>query len=118
MTHTITLPFPPKELNPNKRLHWAVKSAKTKIARQTAYDIAKVYGLKAPSTEKIAIRWQFYPPDRRRRDDDNLLLCCKGYRDGIADALGINDRRFVSTPEIMDEVVKGGKVVVTLGEIR
>ena len=30
---------------------------------------------------------------RRRRDDDNLAASCKAYRDGIADALGIDDFR-------------------------
>lgn len=56
----------------------------------------------------------FYPPDRRRRDDDGLLASCKAYRDGIADALGIDDRRFVSHPYLRDEVVKGGEVRVRI----
>ena len=28
------------------------------------------------------------------RDDDNADACCKSYRDGMAAALGINDRHF------------------------
>lgn len=33
----------------------------------------------------------FYLPDARSRDDDNLAAACKAYRDGIADALQIDD---------------------------
>jgi len=40
-----------------------------------------------PSTYTLA----FYFPDRRHRDDDNAAASCKAYRDGIADALRIDD---------------------------
>lgn len=33
----------------------------------------------------------FFFGDRRRRDDDNAVAACKSYRDGIADALRIDD---------------------------
>lgn len=33
----------------------------------------------------------FYLPDARNRDDDNLAAACKAYRDGIADALQMDD---------------------------
>lgn len=56
----------------------------------------------------------FYPPDKRRRDDDGLLSSMKAARDGIADALGIDDHRFVSHPYVKEEVRKGGAVVVRI----
>lgn len=33
----------------------------------------------------------FFYPDLRRRDDDNASASCKAFRDGIADALGVDD---------------------------
>lgn len=61
----------------------------------------------------IAVAIRFYPPDRRHRDDDNMIGAFKAARDGIADALGVNDRRFrpvyyFETPE------KPGRVEVEL----
>ena len=44
----------------------------------------------------------FFPPDRRPRDDDNLLSAFKPERDGIADALRIDDKRVVSRPFVQD----------------
>lgn len=35
----------------------------------------------------IAFHW----PDKRRRDDDNAIASIKAYKDGIADALGMDD---------------------------
>jgi len=56
----------------------------------------------------------FYPPTRRLPDDDNMLSRFKPWRDGIADAMGIDDKRFVSHPFVSDEVRKGGVVRVRL----
>ena len=55
-----------------------------------------------------------YPPDKRRRDDDNAYAACKPYRDGIADALGIDDSRFIGHPWLKDEVRKGGEVRIRI----
>ena len=40
-----------------------------------------------------------------------MLARVKPYRDGIADALGIDDKRFVSHPYVRDTPRKGGQVV-------
>lgn len=47
-------------------------------------------------------------------DDDNLLLRFKAYRDGIAQVLGIDDRRFISHPVVHEERRPGGQVVVRI----
>ncbi len=52
----------------------------------------------------------FYPPDRRHRDDDNMIAAFKSGRDGLADALKVNDKRFRSHPYVRDEI--GGMVRV------
>lgn len=54
----------------------------------------------------------FYPPDRRHRDDDNLVASFKAGRDGVALALGIDDRRFICHPMVMDEI--GGYIKVRI----
>ena len=38
----------------------------------------------------------------------------KAARDGIADALGVDDSRFVSHPLVKDDVRKGGQVVIKI----
>jgi len=57
---------------------------------------------------------EFLPPDRRKRDDDNMLAAFKAGRDGLADALGIDDNRFVTQLSVSDETVKGGAVRVRI----
>ena len=55
----------------------------------------------------------FCPPDHRRRDLDNIIASMKAANDGIADALGIDDSRFISTYS-MGSPVKGWAVLVTV----
>lgn len=112
----LVLPWPDRKLHPNARVHWAVKATATKRARNTACLLALEAGWKAlPLPEGRLHLWMdFYPPDKRRRDDDGLLAAMKAARDGIADALGIDDRRFVSHPLVKDEVRKGGEVRIRI----
>lgn len=101
----ITLPYPPKELNPNGRLHWAKKHKVTKKYRQDCRLLVLRSRAKITWDGLIHIRIMFYPPDRRRRDDDNMLAAFKAGRDGVADALGVDDSRFRVHPELMDEPI-------------
>ena len=110
----IDLPWPPKELSPNARVHWTKKAKAAKAYRMECFILAKASGVKAP-TGRVALSIEFVPPDRRRRDDDNCLACFKAGRDGIADALGIDDSNFVTTLWLASEPVKGGMVRVTIG---
>ena len=111
----ITLPWPPKELSPNARCHWRKSAPIRAKYRQDCYLMAKASGLQAPDGDG-QILWvvEFIRPDRRHYDDDNLLGRIKALRDGVADALGVNDRRFVTQFSISDEVVKGGAVRVSI----
>ena len=113
---TLILPWPPKGLSPNDRIHWAKKAKITKAYRNISRVLAMQAGLVAPTTERILLALEFVPPDRRARDDDNLIASCKGLRDGIADALGIDDKRFVTQFSLSGDVAKGGMVLVRLGE--
>lgn len=97
---TLVLPWPPKELNANSRVHWTIKSRATKLYRKAAWLITKnaiamfdahcLYG----SIEPLSMELEFIPPDNRKRDDDNCIASFKAARDGIADALRVNDNLF------------------------
>lgn len=112
----IVLPWPDKRLSPNARGHFMARSTAVKKARSDAFWATKAAGIHAPNTPRIRLKWSFNPPTAHKRDDDNLIGRCKAYRDGIADALGIDDSRFVTSVDI-GEIVKGGRVTATVEAI-
>lgn len=116
MRRDVVLPWPPSGLSPNARLHWARKAKLAKDYRAECAWQCKAAGLEAPESERISMIVEFMPPDRRRRDDDNMQASFKSGRDGIADALGIDDNRFVVTYPPVTCI--GGMVRVILGEYR
>lgn len=111
--HLLTLPWPPKDLSPNARAHWRKKAKAAKSYRTTCRIMTKQARIVAPEG-KVHLVLTFCPPDRRRRDDDNCLASMKSGRDGIADALGIDDSRFETTIR-MGEPRPGGAVLVWIG---
>lgn len=71
-------------------------------------------GASAPDgTGDIRVIVTFYPPDRRG-DRVNFANRMKPYFDGIADALKVNDSRFLPAYHFA-EPVKDARVVVVLG---
>lgn len=110
--------WPPKQLSPNARGHWSVKSRYARRYRSTchayAHNARVAAGVKLQAGQQLSLSLVFCPPDRRKRDDDNLVAAFKSGRDGIADALGIDDSQFVTTFRIGD-VQKGGAVLVEVG---
>jgi crossover junction endodeoxyribonuclease RusA len=112
----LVLPWPSKELSPNTRNHWARRSKAAKEARKYAFLLAVSHGwrkMKIPEG-RLHLWIEFHPPTRRMPDDDNMLSRFKPYRDGLADALSIDDKRFVSHPYVSEEPVKGGEVRVRM----
>lgn len=112
----IDLPWPPKELSPNARVHWSVKARKAKAYRAACYLLTKQALIKAPDGRAV-LSLCFVPPDRRARDDDNLVAAFKAGRDGIAEALGVDDRQFVTEFLMSDSTYPGGMVKVTIREV-
>jgi len=112
----VELPWPPKELSPNARVHWASRHRKAKQYREACYLLAKQAGLTAPREGRLLLMMEFVPPDRRRRDDDNMVGAFKYARDGLAAALGIDDHRFIAQFSVAQEPVKGGAVRVEIRE--
>lgn len=68
-----------------------------------------------PPQGKLHLFIDFIPPDKRRRDDDNCFAAFKSGRDGLAQALGVDDHCFISHPFLSDtETVKGGEVRIRI----
>jgi len=110
----VELPWPPRELSPNARPHHMAKARATKAYRSTAHWAAKSANARAPNgLGDISLEVTFYPPSRRP-DRQNMPGWIKAGIDGIADAIGVNDRRFNPTYHYA-EPIKGGKVTVALG---
>lgn len=109
----LILPWPPKELSPNARVHRQVKARATKAYREEVYKLAKAAALYLPDSEHVSMRFEFHPPDNRARDLDNMLASIKAGIDGIADAMEVNDARFGIWLS-RREPVKGGRVVVSV----
>jgi crossover junction endodeoxyribonuclease RusA len=91
---TITLPLPHRDLSPNSRKHYRKKASVTKTYRVLAGAITAKALL--CSTNERRCRYngyslKFFFPNAIRRDDDNAEASCKAYRDGIADALRMDD---------------------------
>lgn len=103
----VVVPFPPVELSPNWRGHWSKKSKAAKNYRNLCWALALEAKLKVPAHAgedgKIAVRLDFYPPDRSARDDDNVFASFKSGRDGIADAMNCDDARFRTMNFLHDE---------------
>lgn len=110
----LSLPWPNRNLSPNARCHWGVKANAVKDARNTARVLTlQALKMRRPHWEAVAIHWEFHPKTANKPDDDNIIASCKAYRDGIADALGIDDAKFTTTHS-MGQPVKGGAVNVTV----
>jgi crossover junction endodeoxyribonuclease RusA len=114
VSELLTLPWPPKELSPNARVHRMVKARVAKVYRTACWALAK--GHKPEPALKMHIKLTFYPPNRQARDLDNCLAAVKSGLDGVADAWGINDRAFRPITIDMAEDVGGMVVVELLGD--
>ena len=112
--YTITLSWPNRALHSNSRAHWAVKSRATKSYRGEAWAVGKVANL--PFWPNAILEFTFHPP-HLKYDVQNIPSSLKAAIDGIADAMGCDDRKFrVRYPSEFAEKVKNGSIVVTVKE--
>ena len=117
----IVVDFPPSDLSAHaKGNSYYRKAALTKVWRAKAVAAARKVELpkfadgKAYTPEgDIPITITFYPPDYRG-DRVNFPARCKAIVDGVAEALGVNDARFVPRFEFRDPE-KPGRVEITIG---
>lgn len=101
----ITLTFPPSCLSGHNAGHWASKVASgpfrgkrkskvVKLFREEAWALTIKARWQVPAEGDIRLYVTFYPPDNRS-DRANFSNRMKPIFDGIADALRVNDSRFV-----------------------
>lgn len=116
MSDEIILPWPSRRLHPNSRVHWAQKSRAARQARRDSQYIAIEAGWhnKEWPDGRLHVWIDGYAKDRRARDHDGFLSSLKSALDGIADAMGVDDKRFVPHPYIKDEVRKPAEVHIRI----
>lgn len=90
----IELPFPPASLSGHNTGHWRVKAPIVAKHREWARLGTLAAKVAVEGEGDIRVSATFYPPDKRG-DRVNYPGRLKPYWDGIADALGVNDRRFL-----------------------
>lgn len=93
----IKLPWLDMSLMPNRKngRHWGGTQAAKVKARDTAYWMTKqalTPGVQLTGPLPLIIT--YYAPDGRHRDLDNLLAASKSVIDGIAQAIGVDDKHF------------------------
>lgn len=97
----IKLPYPNKALWPNGRSHWAVKASHVKKHKNDAYGAAlevlptcfKHNGNRISIKLIVSAKSKGPYPDK-----DNSLAAAKSYFDGIALAMGVDDKLFDPQP--------------------
>lgn len=92
----IKLPWPPAELSPNARHHWAVVSKAKRQYRTECKLLTLACGPYDLPAGGLLLDLTFYPPQKRSYDRDNLVARMKAGLDGLADGLAINDKRFTT----------------------
>ena len=106
---TILLPWPPKELSPNGRKHWA-EVAKIKGKYKISCGLC-LLPYRHMIKGKLPVSITFCPPDNRRRDLDNMIASFKAGQDEIARVVGIDDYLFRPAVKV-GEPVRHGIVIV------
>lgn len=95
--------WPPIGCSPNNRLHPLRKHRIAQGYRRECWAVALAGKLSAPSDGPFAVQLDFFPPRRGPRDDDNAIASFKHGRDGIAQAMRVDDSRFRIVPVWHDE---------------
>lgn len=115
-TWEVKLPWPPKKLSPNARVHWASKAKAAKSYRHECWALCKLAGIPKMPDAALNVWFDFFPPDLRKRDDDNIIASFKSGRDGLADAIGVDDNRFIAHHFVSIPILaeKKGFVEVTI----
>lgn len=108
----IELPWYSSKITPNSRTFWRKKDEIRAKYKEDCYYIAKECEYRCASGVKIGVKIIFHPPDKRARDLDNCLASIKSGLDGVAMALGVNDKNFRPITIDFGDVVKNGKIVI------
>lgn len=106
----ISFPWPPAALTPHAKGSPWPKINATKKYRYDAKVLAQLAGV--PKLPGARLVFTYHPP-RRAGDPHNVHGRVKALIDGIADAMGCDDKGFrCAFPEAFSDPVKGGAVIV------
>jgi crossover junction endodeoxyribonuclease RusA len=106
--YLIRLPWPSSALSGHAKGHWRTKHDATKAARHTAFVMARQQQIRdaMPDAE---LHFTYHPPSYRG-DVQNVPHMLKAYIDGIADAMGCDDKGFkVFYPHEGERLVTGAR---------
>ncbi len=112
------LSWPAKELWPNgshgnyHAVSRARKAARTEADWATRY--VKPHGWKHDGGP-ISIHIRAHPKTANAVDAQNVIAGLKAHFDGIADALGVDDKCFAAPTLTFAEPCKGGAIIVEVG---
>ena len=98
MSAAIHLPWPPSSLSGHNTGHWSAKAGEVRKHRIWARNAVLGAEVVVAAAGDIPIKFRFVPPDNRG-DRTNFPNRIKPIIDGIADALRVNDRRFLPSYE-------------------
>lgn len=113
-SQVVTLPWPPKELSPNARVHWASLAKAKKLYRGACAWQATAQGIKKANAGALHLTLTFHAPSRRAYDLDNAIARMKSGLDGLADVLRVDDSKWTLTIRKAEEI--GGFVRVEVSE--
>lgn len=110
----VTFPWPPKELSPNARVYWRAKAPHVQAYKAACWAETPKRLAQYSWTGEWDVNIVFQPPDLRGRDLDNMLASIKAGLDGMARAMGVNDRNFRIAMRVGPKFPKGRIIVSAL----
>jgi crossover junction endodeoxyribonuclease RusA len=90
----IELPWPPRDVSPNARGHWAKKARAVKAYRDACGWELIAQNAPKLKAERIAYSMTFHPPGDYAYDDDNLVARMKAGIDAVATYIDIDDSKW------------------------
>jgi crossover junction endodeoxyribonuclease RusA len=117
MTHSVTIRigWPAQALWQNSSHGTFTTARAIKTAKAEGWASALAAGVKRlPKCSSYSLNFTFTPPKRRggQHDATNMRPACKAHIDGIADALGVNDRIFRVGQETVLPAAGDGHVLI------
>ena len=110
----IVVSWPDKSLWPNGRSHWATKAREAKKLRKEAAWATKAASVRVGNSP-IPVHITVCPKRTGPAPDaDNCVAAAKHALDGIADALGVNDRNFAA-PTVSISERRTGQFIINIG---
>lgn len=111
MNAVVTFPWPPAALSPNgAHGHWTAKSKAAREYKAECIKACRSVGMVDADAVEVGVIFQ--PPRNVRYDLDNQLARIKQGLDAFADAIGIDDGRWVSMTLERGDKTPGGAIHV------